>query len=120
VPQDAAFDVAPGVDAIVRVPEMPNREFPGKVTRTASTAKRYAHALDRDRHSQSRRRAAARGVPNFSISVSAIAFASIVVDLHTRKTFQLHWLPVNHRAPSPRSRHYRWITRRPRLSDVHI
>ena len=32
--------------------------------------------------------------PNFSISTSAIAFASIVVDLHTRKTFQLHWLPV--------------------------
>ena len=35
VPQDAAFGVAPGVDAIVRVPEIPNREFPGKVTRTA-------------------------------------------------------------------------------------
>jgi RND family efflux transporter MFP subunit len=35
VPQDAAFGVAPGVDAIVRVPELPNREFPGKVTRIA-------------------------------------------------------------------------------------
>ena len=35
VPQDAAVGVAPGVDAIVRVPEIPNREFPGKVTRTA-------------------------------------------------------------------------------------
>jgi RND family efflux transporter MFP subunit len=35
VPQDAAFSVAPNVDAIVRVPEMPNREFPGKVTRIA-------------------------------------------------------------------------------------
>jgi RND family efflux transporter MFP subunit len=35
VPQDAAFGVAPGVDAVVRVPELPNREFPGKVTRTA-------------------------------------------------------------------------------------
>src|SRR5580704_5237779 len=35
VPQDAAFGVTPGVDAIVRVPEIPNREFPGKVTRTA-------------------------------------------------------------------------------------
>ncbi len=39
VPQDAAFGVAPGVDAIVRVPEMPNREFPGKVTRTAEHCK---------------------------------------------------------------------------------
>jgi RND family efflux transporter MFP subunit len=35
VPQDAAFGVAPGVDAIVRVPEIPNREFHGKVTRIA-------------------------------------------------------------------------------------
>ncbi len=35
VPQDAAFGVAPGVDAIVRVPEIPNREFTGTVTRIA-------------------------------------------------------------------------------------
>jgi RND family efflux transporter MFP subunit len=35
VPQDAAFGVGPGVDAIVRVPELPNREFAGKVTRIA-------------------------------------------------------------------------------------
>jgi RND family efflux transporter MFP subunit len=35
VPQDAAFGVAPGIDAIVRVPELPNRQFPGKVTRIA-------------------------------------------------------------------------------------
>jgi RND family efflux transporter MFP subunit len=35
VPQDAAFGVAPGVDATVRVPELPGRAFPGKVTRIA-------------------------------------------------------------------------------------
>jgi RND family efflux transporter MFP subunit len=35
VPQDAAFGVAPGVDAVVRVPELLDRQFPGKVTRTA-------------------------------------------------------------------------------------
>jgi RND family efflux transporter MFP subunit len=35
VPQDSAFGVAPGVDAVVRVPELPNREFAGKVTRIA-------------------------------------------------------------------------------------
>jgi RND family efflux transporter MFP subunit len=35
VPQNAAFGVAPGVDAIARVPELPDREFPGKVTRIA-------------------------------------------------------------------------------------
>jgi RND family efflux transporter MFP subunit len=36
VPQDAAFGVTPGVDAVVHVPEIPNRSFPGTVTRIAS------------------------------------------------------------------------------------
>jgi RND family efflux transporter MFP subunit len=35
VPQDEAFGVAPGIDAIVRVPELPDREFSGTVTRIA-------------------------------------------------------------------------------------
>jgi RND family efflux transporter MFP subunit len=35
VPQDSAFGVAPGIDAVVRVPELPDREFPAKVTRIA-------------------------------------------------------------------------------------
>jgi RND family efflux transporter MFP subunit len=35
VPQDAAFGVGPGINAIVRVPELPDRQFPGKVTRIA-------------------------------------------------------------------------------------
>jgi RND family efflux transporter MFP subunit len=35
VPQDEAFGVAQGVDAVVRVSELPDREFPGKVTRIA-------------------------------------------------------------------------------------
>jgi RND family efflux transporter MFP subunit len=35
VPQDSAFGVAPGVDAVIRVPELPDRTFPGKVTRIA-------------------------------------------------------------------------------------
>ena len=35
VPQDAAFGVSPGVDAVIHVPEMPGRSFPGKVTRIA-------------------------------------------------------------------------------------
>jgi RND family efflux transporter MFP subunit len=35
VPQDAAFGVAPDIDAVVRVPELPDREFPGTVTRIA-------------------------------------------------------------------------------------
>jgi RND family efflux transporter MFP subunit len=35
VPQDQAFGLAPGVEADIRVPEIPNRTFPGKVTRLA-------------------------------------------------------------------------------------
>jgi RND family efflux transporter MFP subunit len=35
VPQDAAFGVAPGINAIMRVPELPDREFLGKVARIA-------------------------------------------------------------------------------------
>jgi RND family efflux transporter MFP subunit len=35
VPQDEAFGVAPGVEALIRVPEIPGRDFPGKVTRIA-------------------------------------------------------------------------------------
>jgi RND family efflux transporter MFP subunit len=36
VPQDEAFGVAPGIDADIRVPEIPGRTFAGKVTRTAT------------------------------------------------------------------------------------
>lgn len=35
VPQDQAFELRPGVDAVVRVPEIPDRTFPGKVSRIA-------------------------------------------------------------------------------------
>ena len=35
VPQDVAFGLKPGIDAVVRVPEIPDRTFPGTVTRIA-------------------------------------------------------------------------------------
>jgi RND family efflux transporter MFP subunit len=35
VPQDQAVGVAPGVEAVIHIPEMPDRAFPGKVTRIA-------------------------------------------------------------------------------------
>jgi RND family efflux transporter MFP subunit len=35
VPQDEAFGLGHGVEAVVRVPEMPGRDFPGTVTRIA-------------------------------------------------------------------------------------
>jgi len=37
VPQDAAIGVGAGVPALVHVPELPGRTFPGKVTRVADT-----------------------------------------------------------------------------------
>ena len=36
VPQDEAYGLGPGVDAVVHVPEIPDRTFPGKVTRIAT------------------------------------------------------------------------------------
>lgn len=35
VPQDEAFGITPGVEAVVHVPEMPGHDFPGTVTRIA-------------------------------------------------------------------------------------
>lgn len=35
VPQDQAFGLQPGVEAAVKIPEIPDRTFPGKVTRIA-------------------------------------------------------------------------------------
>ena len=60
VPQDEAFGVRPGVEAVVRVPEMPGSQLSrqGDAHRRRAAA-RHAHAADRDRHSQSRRRAVA-------------------------------------------------------------
>src|ERR1700730_13727126 len=36
VPQDQAFGLQPGIEAVVHVPEIPYRTFPGKVTRIAN------------------------------------------------------------------------------------
>jgi RND family efflux transporter MFP subunit len=36
VPQDQAFGLRPGIEAVVHVPEIPNRTFPGEVTRIAN------------------------------------------------------------------------------------
>jgi RND family efflux transporter MFP subunit len=37
VPQNEAFGVVPGIEAVLRVPEIPDRTFPGTVTRTANS-----------------------------------------------------------------------------------
>jgi RND family efflux transporter MFP subunit len=45
VPQDQAFGLAPGVKAIIRVPEMPDRTFPGEVTRIADALQQGTRTL---------------------------------------------------------------------------
>jgi multidrug resistance efflux pump len=55
VPQDQAFGLAPGDEAVVHVPEMPKRSFSGKVTRIADALPaRNADAPHRDRRAQPR------------------------------------------------------------------
>jgi multidrug efflux pump subunit AcrA (membrane-fusion protein) len=44
VPQDQAFGLAPGVKAVVRVPEMPDA-FPGEVTRIADALQQGTRTL---------------------------------------------------------------------------
>ena len=46
VPQDQAFGlVSPGVDAVVQVPEIPDRTFPGEVTRIADALQQGTRTL---------------------------------------------------------------------------
>ena len=45
VPQDEAFGVGPGVEAVVSVPEIPDRTFPGKVTRIATALQPASRTL---------------------------------------------------------------------------
>jgi RND family efflux transporter MFP subunit len=45
VPQDQAFGLTPGVRAVVRVPEMPDRTFPGEVTRIADALRQGTRTL---------------------------------------------------------------------------
>jgi RND family efflux transporter MFP subunit len=45
VPQDSAFGLAPGVDAVVGVPEIPGSTFSGKVTRIAKALETNTRTL---------------------------------------------------------------------------
>src|SRR5580692_10338706 len=45
VPQDSAFGLGPGVDAVVRVPEIPGRTFAGTVTRIAEALETNTRTL---------------------------------------------------------------------------
>ena len=58
VPQDQAFGLEPGVEAVVHVPEIPDRGFPGKVdAHCRCVAARHADAAHGNRRAEPRRRA---------------------------------------------------------------
>jgi RND family efflux transporter MFP subunit len=74
VPQDQAFGLAPGNEVVVRVPEMPGRSFPGKITRVSGALQQGTRTL-----------LAEADVPNPDGALKAGAYC--LVDLHIpRKT----------------------------------
>ena len=82
VPQDSAFGLGPGVDAVVRVPEIPRRTFPGKVTRIAEALRAGTRTLlTESRHSK----------PGWC---AAAAAAYCIIELRIpRKTPDPFWCP---------------------------
>jgi RND family efflux transporter MFP subunit len=86
VPQDAAFGLKPGIDAVVRVPEIPDRTFPGKVTRIADALQPGSRTLLTEVDIPNPDRALSSGIyctvelriprktPSFKISADAVIF----------------------------------------------
>lgn len=86
VPQDEAFGVRPGIEAVVHVPEMPDRTFPGKVTRIADAIQPGSRTLLTEVDIPNPDGALTPGVyctidlriprktPSFSVSADAIIF----------------------------------------------
>ncbi len=86
VPQDAAFGLKPGIDAVVRVPEIPDRTFPGKVTRIADALQPGSRTLLTEVDIPNPDAALASGIyctvelhiprktPSFKVSADAVIF----------------------------------------------
>jgi RND family efflux transporter MFP subunit len=86
VPQDAAFGLKPGIDAVVRVPEIPNRTFQGKVTRIANALQPGSRTLLTEVDIPNPDAALASGIyctvelhiprktPSFKVSADAVIF----------------------------------------------
>lgn len=86
VPQDAAFGLKPGITAVVRVPEIPDRTFPGTVTRIADALQPGSRTLLTEVDIPNPDNALASGIyctvelhiprksPSFRISADAVIF----------------------------------------------
>jgi RND family efflux transporter MFP subunit len=87
VPQDAAFGLKPGIDAAVHVPEIPDRAFPGTVTRIADAIQPGSRTLLTEIDIQNPDGALTPGIyctielhiprktPSFTVSADAIIFS---------------------------------------------
>jgi len=88
VPQDSAFGLKPGIDAVVHVPEIPDRAFPGKVTRIADALQPGSRTLLTEVDIPNPDAALASGIyctvelhiprktPSFRVSADAVIFNS--------------------------------------------
>lgn len=86
VPQDEAFGLKPGIDAVVHVPEIPDRTFPGKVTRIADALQPGSRTLLTEIDIPNHDGVLAPGIyctielhmprktPSFSVSADAVIF----------------------------------------------
>ena len=86
VPQDQAFGLRPGIEAVVHVPEIPNRTFPGKVTRIANALQPGSRTLLTENDIPNPDGTLSAGIyctielhiprktPNFKVSADAIIF----------------------------------------------
>jgi RND family efflux transporter MFP subunit len=86
VPQDSAFGLKPGIDATVHVPEIPDRTFPGTVTRIADAIQPGSRTLLTEIDIQNPDGALTAGIyctidlhiprktPSFTVSADAIIF----------------------------------------------
>ena len=86
VPQDEAFGLKPGIDAVVHVPEIPDRTFPGRVTRIADALQPGSRTLLTEIDIRNRDGALVPGIyctielhiprktPSFTVSADAVIF----------------------------------------------
>ena len=115
VPQDQAFGVAPGVEAVVRVPELPNRSFPGKVTRIADALEPTTRTLltEIDVPNPERDVSGKLWIGNEAAGSDRAGHQRVDADVETAKSLGqfLH----QHRKPGLRRRVMRQVARRTRM-----
>src|ERR1041384_381379 len=88
VPQDQAFGLEPGVGAKIRVPEIPGREFPGKVTRVAD-------ALEPNTRTLLAELDIPRKVPSLTVPADAVVFNADGLHVAVFENGTAHFQKIN-------------------------